>query len=109
MFCAVGGHSAAIWPAAGDTAPGAFDNAADFDHNNLIGFAARAGRRLFPGAALWLDGGSADPFHPYDEQFAHELGITMHVWPGGHDFDYWNAHWGSYLGFYAAAFANCRH
>jgi len=31
----------------------------------------------------------------------------MHVWPGGHDFTYWNAHWSDYLGFYAQALATC--
>jgi S-formylglutathione hydrolase FrmB len=107
LFCAVGGHSAAVWPAAADTAPGAFDDAGDFARNNVIGFAARRGRSLYPGAALWLDGGSADPFHPYDEMLAHSLGISLHVWPGGHDFGYWDAHWPQYLGFYAAALAHC--
>ncbi len=106
MFCAVGGHSAAVWPAAGDAAPGAFDDAADFAHNDLIGDAAR-NPHLFGKTALWLDGGSEDPFHPYDEMLARDLGIPLHVWPGGHDFDYWNAHWGAYLGFYAGALAHC--
>ncbi len=55
------------------------------------------------------DGGSADPFHAADETFAHAVGIRMHVWPGGHGFGYWNAHWADYLGFYARALANCRH
>ena len=27
--------------------------------------------------------------------------------PGGHDGDYWNAHWGEYLRFYAGALAKC--
>jgi hypothetical protein len=35
------------------------------------------------------------------------LGIPLHVWPGGHDFSYWNAHWSQYLGFYAHALAGC--
>jgi hypothetical protein len=30
------------------------------------------------------------------------------MWPGGHDFGYWNAHWTNYLGFYAHALATCR-
>ena len=33
-FCAVGGHSAALWQRAGATAPGAFDNANDFNDNS---------------------------------------------------------------------------
>jgi endo-alpha-1,4-polygalactosaminidase (GH114 family) len=32
----------------------------------------------------------------------------MHVWPGAHNDAYWNAHWQSYIHFYAAALAHCR-
>src|SRR3954469_3477687 len=35
-FCAVGGHSAALWRRAGATAPGAFDNADDYTRNNVF-------------------------------------------------------------------------
>jgi hypothetical protein len=35
------------------------------------------------------------------------LHIHLHMWPGGHDFGYWNAHWSDYLGFYAHALATC--
>ncbi|MBO0768839.1 MAG: hypothetical protein J2O48_09170 [Solirubrobacterales bacterium] len=105
-FCAIGGHSAAIWPAAADTAPGAFDDAADFDRNDVIGYAATH-RDPFGKAWLWLDGGNRDPFHPYDEQFAHELGIRLHVWSGGHNSRYWSAHYGDYLRFYTQAFPHC--
>jgi predicted esterase len=105
-FCAVGGHSAAIFPAAADTAPGAFDDAADFARNNLIAIAA-ADPHIYGRTKLWLDGGSEDPFHDADETFASELGIHMHVWPGGHDSAYWAAHWGTYLRFYANALASC--
>ncbi|HXZ70579.1 MAG TPA: alpha/beta hydrolase-fold protein [Streptosporangiaceae bacterium] len=85
-FCAVGGHSAAIDPGT-DTSLG---NPNQYGH-----------------AQLWLDGGDADPFHAGDEQFASALHIPMHVWPGGHDLSYWNAHWSDYLGFYAHALATC--
>jgi S-formylglutathione hydrolase FrmB len=105
-FCAVGGHSAALWPAAGETAPGAFDNAADFAHHDVIA-AARADRHLYGGAVLWLDGGNADPFHAADTELARALGIRLRVWPGGHDSSYWNAHWGDYVGFYARALDHC--
>jgi S-formylglutathione hydrolase FrmB len=106
-FCAVGGHSAAIWPSAGLTAPGAFDDRADFTRNDVIRWAA-SHRDPYSQARLWLDGGDQDPFHQADETLAHELGIHMHVWPGGHDSGYWNAHWRDYLGFYANALATCR-
>ena len=36
-FCAVGGHSPALWLEAGETAPGAFDDAADFERNDVVG------------------------------------------------------------------------
>ncbi len=105
-FCAVAGHSAALWPAAGDTAPGAFDDAADFARHDVIA-AARRDRRLYGRAHLWLDGGSADPFHAADAALAASLRIPLHVWPGGHDSQYWNAHWGDYMRFYATSLAHC--
>jgi S-formylglutathione hydrolase FrmB len=105
-FCAVGGHSAALWPAAGDTAPGAFDSATDYARHDVIA-AARANPNLYGHARLWLDGGDQDPFHSADEQLAAALHLHMHVWPGSHESAYWNAHWGDYLSFYAAALAAC--
>jgi S-formylglutathione hydrolase FrmB len=105
-FCAVAGHSAALWVSAGATAPGAFDDATDFHRHDVIGW-ARSHRAAYGRAQLWLDGGDADPFHQADEAFARALGVRMHVWPGGHDSDYWNAHWRDYLRFYAGAFAGC--
>jgi enterochelin esterase-like enzyme len=105
-FCAVGGHSAAIWPAFGETDQGAFDDARDFARNDVIA-AARANPKLYGHAQLWLDGGAEDPFHDADEQLASALHIHMHVWPGGHDFAYWNAHWSDYLRFYAHALTTC--
>lgn len=35
-FCAVGGHSPALWFEGGETAPGAFDDAADFETNDVV-------------------------------------------------------------------------
>ncbi len=105
-FCAVGGHSAALWTRAGQTAPGAFDNSGDFARHDVIA-AARANRNLYGHARLWLDGGSRDPFHGADEALASTLRVPLHVWPGGHDSAYWNAHWGAYLRFYADALAAC--
>jgi len=93
-FCAVGGHSAAIYPGTG----GPFDVIA----------AARANPKLYGHAQLWLDVGAQDPsFTVTDEQLANALHIHLHMWPGGHDFGYWNAHWSAYLGFYAHALATC--
>jgi S-formylglutathione hydrolase FrmB len=106
-FCAVGADAPAIWMKYGDAEAGAFDNARDFARNNLI-TAARANPNLYGHAQLWLDVGAQDPyFHATDEQLANALHIKLHVWPGGHDSAYWNAHWNDYLGFYVHALATC--
>ena len=108
-FCAVGGHSSAIWPAF--TSPGidsrAFDNARDFARNDVIA-AATANPKLYGHTQLWLDVGAQDPyFIAAGKQLASALHIHLHEWPGSHDFTYWNAHWSDYLGFYAHALATC--
>jgi S-formylglutathione hydrolase FrmB len=106
-FCAVGGHSPAIWTAYRDAEKGAFDNASDFARNNVI-TAARTNPKLYGQAQLWLDIGAQDPFfQATDQQLASALHIHMHMWPGAHNFGYWNAHWSNYLGFYAHALATC--
>jgi hypothetical protein len=105
--CAVGGHSPALWLRGGDTAPGAFDDAADFARHDVIRVARSQGRAAWGGAALWLDGGADDPFRPGGESLARALGVRMHHWPGGHDGAYWHAHYGAYLHFYARALARC--
>jgi len=108
-FCAVGGHSAALWLSAGATAPGAFDDAADYARNDVY---AAARRGAFDRLQVWIDGGTADPFRAADAAFVellHRRGVhvTYHVWPGGHTGSYWNRHMASYLEFYAAALAAC--
>ncbi len=110
-FCAVGGHSAALWVKGADSAAGAFDDAEDFSRNDVIG-AARAGDP-YRGTAVWIDVGTQDPFRAADTRLAGELRrdgqrVQLHVWPGGHDMSYWSSHWDSYLGFYADALARCR-
>jgi poly(3-hydroxybutyrate) depolymerase len=106
-FCAVGGHSAAMWFRGSDTAPGAFDDADDFARNDLIATAQLHGRAAWGRARLWLDGGTADPFRSADEALAKALGIRMRHWPGAHTGSYWHAHYGSYLRFYAQALRKC--
>lgn len=116
-FCAVGGHSPALWESAGLTASGAFDNAADFARHDVIG-AARARPRPFKTQPVWLDAGNRDPFRPGHGAFARALrsahaaftraAFTRVTWPGGHDQAYWNSHWNPYLRFYATALSACR-
>jgi S-formylglutathione hydrolase FrmB len=110
-FCAVGGHSTALWTSASETAAGAFDDAADYARNDVFAVARRGAydhqRRL------WLDVGGNDPFHDADRAFAallrrRGLKVTYHVWPGAHTESYWHAHMARYLRFYAAALAACR-
>jgi enterochelin esterase-like enzyme len=106
-FCAVGGHSAALWTRAPETAPGAFDDAADFGRHDLIALARARGAAPWRSAALWLDGGSADPFRATDDALARALHVTIHHWAGGHDATYWDAHYRDDLRFYAGALAHC--
>jgi S-formylglutathione hydrolase FrmB len=106
-FCAVGGHSAALWLRAGDTAPGAFDDAQDFARHDVVRIAQRRGRKAWGDAALWLDAGTADPFLPGGRALARALHVRLRVSPGGHDAGYWAAHDAAYLRFYARALARC--
>jgi poly(3-hydroxybutyrate) depolymerase len=99
-FCAVAGHSPALWRTAGETAPGAFDDAGDFARHDVIRRAGRLG-----GTRLWLDAGDTDPFLPGDRAFADAAGIPLRLAHGGHDSDYWDRNWPRYLRFYARACA----
>jgi S-formylglutathione hydrolase FrmB len=102
-FCAVGGHSAALWTSPGATAPGAFDDAADYARNDVFERAA-----AFRGLPVWIDGGTRDPFRESDRAFVAALRhagarVVFHVWPGGHAGSYWHAHMAAYMRFYATA------
>jgi len=110
-FCAVGGHSAALWQSAGQTAPGAFDDGTDYARNDVFS-AARHG--AFDQLRVWMDGGTADPFRAADAAFVALLrqqgvAVTYHVWPGAHTGSYWSSHMAAYLRFYASALTTCRH
>ena len=110
-FCAVGGHSPALWASAGETAPGAFDDAEDFAANNVIG-AVDEVPEAFTGQPVWLDIGEDDPFVSGYEAMVAELNeagalLSDHIWPGGHETAYWREHWPANLRFYARALARC--
>src|SRR6202000_1486184 len=60
-FCAVGGHAPALWFEGGETAPGAFESAADFDRNDVVG-EVEANPEAFGDTRVWNDYGSEDPF-----------------------------------------------
>ena len=105
-FCAVGAHSAALWENPRDTAPGAFDDVADFArHDWMIAVPVLFGARM----RVWVDVGTRDPFRAADTDLARLLGprASFHVWPGGHDTSYWDHHMPTYLAFYARALSRC--
>lgn len=110
-FCAVGGHSPALWLEGGATAPGAFDDAEDFERNDVIG-TVRADPGAFGPIPIWNDYGTEDPFLIGDVAFEEALeaggaDLSAHEWHGGHEQSYWDRHWGAYLRFYASALAHC--
>jgi S-formylglutathione hydrolase FrmB len=110
-FCAAGGHSPAIWLRAGDTAPGAFDSAADFQRHDLYAY-ARTRAHPFGRMPVWIDRGNRDPFAPFDSSLvaalrARRAAVTSRIWPGVHEGEYWRAHIASYLRWYAGRLARC--
>jgi S-formylglutathione hydrolase FrmB len=110
-FCAVGGHSAAMWRTGGETPAGAFDDAEDFARHDIL--AAVQGHNPYRGLRVWIDVGTGDPFRQADTAFANALRaagghVAFHVWSGGHNSAYWAAHVRRYLAFYASALATCR-
>jgi poly(3-hydroxybutyrate) depolymerase len=110
-FCAVGGHSPALWFEGAETAPGAFENLADFERNNVVG-TVQANPDAFGKTKVWIDYGEEDPFRPYDEGFVAAMegsgsSFTHHTWPGGHEGSYWAAHWPDYQRWYVKQLASC--
>lgn len=110
-FCAVGGHSPALWRTGAETPQGAFDDADDFERNDVIGLAASRNRPL-GNALVWIDVGNEDPFVSADTELARALRqrgqkISFHIWPGSHSGSYWNPRVDRYLRFYADALADC--
>jgi enterochelin esterase-like enzyme len=108
-FCAVGGHSPALFESGGASAAGAFDDADDFARHDVIG-SARANPDALGHQPVWLDVGKDDPFYASTSHLAAELRaggekVTLHRWSGGHDGTYWRSHYDEYLRFYARACA----
>jgi S-formylglutathione hydrolase FrmB len=108
-FCAVGAHSAAIWPTAAQTASGAFDGPADFARHDVMG-AARRGNP-YGRVPILVDVGREDGFRFADEELAVDLhargaDVTFRLQPGGHGG--WRDRMGSYLQFYSDALARCK-
>jgi predicted esterase len=113
-FCGVGGHSPALWLDFAESRefPEAFDDAAAFAQNDLVG-TAREDPRAFGETPVWADAGNEDWFLTGFRRFraaleAGDVDLTAREWPGGHDLAYWDSHWDSYLHFYARALSECR-
>lgn len=96
-FCAVGVQSPALWLSAGQTAPGAFDDAQDYARNDVF--------ELRPPHPLWIALGASDPFREASLAYARRAGVHAQVWPGGHHVAFWDAHMPALLGFFAHACA----
>jgi len=111
-WCAVGGHSAGLWTDPSEEFPGAFDDRADYEANDVLG-AVEANPDAFGEIPLWNDYGDEDWFVRGNEAFLAALEpstktrLAAHVWPGGHSGDYWDTHFPQYLRFYAKSLANC--
>jgi hypothetical protein len=82
---------------AGQTAPGAFDDAQDYARNDVF--------ELRPPHPLWIDLGASDPFHDAALAYARRAGVRAHVSPGGHDVAFWDMHTPQFLRFFARACA----
>ena len=83
---AVSAISPALWTSAGDTARGAFDDAADFRANTVLGR-----QHALDGVAVRVDCGTGDGFEPavrtYVDGFATRPAGGFEA--GGHTHDYW--------------------
>jgi S-formylglutathione hydrolase FrmB len=111
-FCAVGGHSPAIWEEASQTAPGAFDDDRDFADHDVIELVAPPASPL-AGTSYWLDVGEGDPFAEAVRALGDGLEAggaegRLRVGEGGHDSDYWRSNWRRYMHFYARALKKCQ-
>ena len=83
----VAAESAALWQSPGDSAPGAFDDRADFVAHDVFRL-----RNRLRGIPVRLDCGLQDPFMAANRAFARGLpGVTTRFAPGGHTDGYWSS------------------
>ena len=81
--CAV--DSPALWLEAGDSAPGAFDDRADFHANDVI-----AQHAQLKGIPVRISCGTSDPFLPGVRALLTAAPALQHdLSPGGHDLAFW--------------------
>jgi S-formylglutathione hydrolase FrmB len=104
-FCAVGGHSPAVFSSYTGNDAFAFDGSGDFARHDLLHIARHSSPYRAP---VWIDVGASDALRPATSALARELRadgakISFHVWPGIHNGRYWDAHFAQYLHFYVNA------
>jgi enterochelin esterase-like enzyme len=87
MFRAVAAASPALWTSASRTAPGAFDDPADYRSHDVF-----AGVDHLAPLTVRVDCGTSDPFLQADKQFAARLQPQHQgsFGPGGHNAGYWH-------------------
>lgn len=112
MFCAVAGHSPAVWEQSSDAAPGAFDDEEDFARHDVISLVGSPGSPL-EDKRFWIDVGDDDPFAEADAALTEALidgGAEgrMRTGEGGHEDSYWRSNWDRYMPFYARALKRCQ-
>ncbi len=105
-FCAVGGHSPALWEEGGETPAGAFDSAEDFERHDVLEL-AQADPDLFRGAQVWLDVGIDDPFRRNTVLLGAVVDSPAKTPPGDHSTGYWREHFDEYMAFYVRALKTC--
>jgi S-formylglutathione hydrolase FrmB len=111
-YCAVSGLAPALWQTGGETAAGAFDDAADFARNDVLAV-ARNNPDAYSGTKVWLQAGDQDPFQPGDRAMIAALqqaGVDLKTKspPGTHDGAFWNGHYSAFVKFNARALASCK-
>lgn len=94
--------SPALWLQFADSAPGAFDDEADFERSNIFGH-----QRELDGTKVRIDCGEEDPFYSATEDYVHGFPNLPAggFQPGSHDVGYWRRMAPAHVQFIADAFA----
>lgn len=105
VFDTVGAHSLVLRRY--DQAPPFFGKPADYAKRDPMAL-AKTRTDVARSLALWIDIGASDEWLPRTEELHAELvalGVAheWHLWPGGHDGQYWVSHLEDYLRFYDTA------
>lgn len=110
--CGVAGIAPALWLHAGDSAPGAFDDADDFARHDVLGALRSNVREALHGTPVWLAGGDADPFRPGTDAAADALrtqhaSVVRRTGSGGHTGGYFHHQYLPMLRWFTKRFADC--